>query len=51
MKFGTLVQHAPGYKMLPQIFIFLPRDLVERCPTARPFSDNYDKPKKQVLDE
>ena len=28
MKFGTLVQHAPGYKMLPQIFYFLPRDLV-----------------------
>ena len=28
MKFGTLVQHAPGYKMLPQIFKFLPRDLV-----------------------
>ena len=28
MKFGTLVQHALGYKMLPQIFQFLPRDLV-----------------------
>ena len=28
MKFGTLVQHAPGYKTLPQIFSFLPRDLV-----------------------
>ena len=22
MKFGTLVQHAPGYKTLPQIFNF-----------------------------
>ena len=28
MKFGTLVQHTPGYKTLPQIFYFLPRDLV-----------------------
>ena len=28
MKFGTLVQHALGYKMLPQMFYFLPRDLV-----------------------
>ena len=28
MKFGTLVQHAPGYKTLPQIFLFLSRDLV-----------------------
>ena len=28
MKFGTLVQHAPGYKILPQIFYFLPGDLV-----------------------
>ena len=28
MKFGTLVQHALGYKMLPQIFEFLPGDLV-----------------------
>ena len=28
MKFGTPVQHAPGYKGLPQIFYFLPRDLV-----------------------
>ena len=28
MKFGTLVQHAPGYKMLSQIFNVLPRDLV-----------------------
>ena len=28
MKFGTLVQHASGYKTLPQIFKFLPRDLV-----------------------
>ena len=28
MKFGTLVQHAPGYKTLPQIFECLPRDLV-----------------------
>ena len=28
MKFGTLVQHALGYKPLPQIFLFLPRDLV-----------------------
>ena len=28
MKFGTLVQHALGYKQLPQIFYFLPRDLV-----------------------
>ena len=24
MKFGTLVQHAHGYKMLPQIFNFCP---------------------------
>ena len=28
MKFGTLVQHALGYKTLPQIFSFLSRDLV-----------------------
>ena len=28
MKFGALVQHAPGYKTLPQIFNFLPRDFV-----------------------
>ena len=28
MKFGTIVQHALGYKMLPQFFSFLPRDLV-----------------------
>ena len=28
MKFGTLVQHASGYKTLPQFFKFLPRDLV-----------------------
>ena len=28
MKFGTLVQHALGYKTWPQIFQFLPRDLV-----------------------
>ena len=28
MKFGTLVQHAPGYNTLPQMFEFLPRDLV-----------------------
>ena len=28
MKFGTLVQHAPGYKIIPQIFYLLPRDLV-----------------------
>ena len=28
MKFGTLVQHAPGYKGLPQNFEVLPSDLV-----------------------
>ena len=28
MKFGTRVQHAPGYKGLPQSFYVLPRDLV-----------------------
>ena len=28
MKFGKLVQHAPGYATLPQNFLFLPRDLV-----------------------
>ena len=28
MKLGTLVHHVPGYKILPQIFIFLSRDLV-----------------------
>ena len=28
MKFGTLVQHGPGSKILPQIFQFLPGDLV-----------------------
>ena len=28
MKFGTLVQHALGYKRLPHIVYFLPRDLV-----------------------
>ena len=28
MKFGTPVQHALGYKTVPQNFYFLPRDLV-----------------------
>ena len=28
VKFGTLIQHAPGSKKLPQIFQFLPWDLV-----------------------
>ena len=28
MKFDPLVQHALGYQTLPQIFYFLPRDLV-----------------------
>ena len=28
MKFGTLVQHVHGYKNVPQIFKFLPGDLV-----------------------
>ena len=28
MKLGTLVHHVHGYKMLPQIFLSLPRDLV-----------------------
>ena len=28
MKFGTLARHAPGYKTLPQMFYFLPSDLV-----------------------
>ena len=28
MKLGTLVHHVYGYKTLPQIFEFLPRDLV-----------------------
>ena len=28
MKLGTLVHHVHGYKTLPQIFSFLPRDLV-----------------------
>ena len=28
MKLGTLAHHVHGYKMLPQIFQFLPRDLV-----------------------
>ena len=28
MKLGTLVHHVYGYKTLPQIFNFLPRDLV-----------------------
>ena len=28
MKLGTLVHHVYGYKTLPQIFSFLPRDLV-----------------------
>ena len=28
MKLGTLVDHVPGYKTVPQMFSFLPRDLV-----------------------
>ena len=28
MKLGTLVHHVHGYKTLPQVFEFLPRDLV-----------------------
>ena len=28
MILGTPVHHVPGYKTLPQIFLFLPRDLV-----------------------
>ena len=28
MTLGTLVQHVPGYKIVPQIFEFLPTDLV-----------------------
>ena len=28
MKFGTLVHHVHGYKTVPQIFQFLPRDIV-----------------------
>ena len=28
MKLGTLVDHAHGYQSLPQIFSFLPMDLV-----------------------
>ena len=28
MKLGTLVHHVHGYKMLPQVFKFLPKDLI-----------------------
>ena len=35
MKLGTLVHHVHGYKPLPEIFQFLPTDLIMVCQSRK----------------
>ena len=45
------VRSNSGHNWCWRCMAGLARPCLERCPTARPFSNNYDTPKKQVLDE